>query len=213
LEDLRAQALGRWRSRVEVLGLMPGEGRSLIVVVRIGAMGQIWSAGRAAACDSFVLALAIPHSYPLQMPVVRFVRPIPFNPHVVHAGHLPMLASLPPELRDYIRDGEGHCCYLKSSQWRPGRTCDLSMVVWMVSRILTLERTYGEAGSLNPVARDAAFRLAETKALPLGEPLPYPHELSAGDPAAPAPQNSRQSPPDDESEEDEDIEWAPEAAP
>jgi hypothetical protein len=43
---------------------------------------------------------------------------------------------------------------------------------------LTFNKTWGEAVSLNPVARDYMLKLAklEKDRLPLGEPLAYPHD-------------------------------------
>ena len=107
------------------------------------------------------------------MPHVKFA-PAPFNPHVIHQGFLPERRGLPAELYTYVdQQGDGHTCYLRGSQWSlDGST--LALVVWQISRIVTLTAFHGESVSLNTAARDHALRLAEEGRLPLGPALPPP---------------------------------------
>lgn len=176
LRELIALAGGAWRGCFEILrfGSMPEGG--LAIVCRLKVAGLIWSNGQPVPHDTFVCALGIPNSYPLAAPTVQFLGTVPWCGHVVHRDFLPDASHLPSYLQEYRRLGHGRCCYVRSSQWRPD-TGTFAVVLWQVSRLVSLAKGQGEAGSLNPAARDHAQRLAtEGGSLPLGRALPYPRE-------------------------------------
>lgn len=209
LAVLRRLAAGLWAGRFAVPACGSGPGRELVLLCRMGATGLIWSGERAVRHDDFAFAMLVPHTYPLAMPQVRFVQVVPFNPHVVHREHLPALGHLSAELQAYLRQGhDGVCCYLRSAQWSPDTSCNLALVVWQVSRILTGKARHGEVNSLNPAARDEMLRLAEEKKLPLGDPLAYPHEEDAAEEG-----ETPEAEPAFAFAEGEDIEWVDPGAP
>jgi hypothetical protein len=196
LRGLEAFCRGPWRDRFEIVkaGSMPD--RSLGMVCALRANGLVWANGAPQAHDIFAFVLGLPPNYPVAIPSVRFLDPVPWSPHVVHADFLPPLNGLPAEFQEYVRQGHGHCCYLRTFQWTPdAATHTLATVAWQISRILTLSKSWAEVNSLNLVARDHALRLAREGAVPLGAPLPCP---TAPPDAAAA---------DDEDGEDPDVEW------
>lgn len=195
---------GRWAGRFNILRTAGTLERSLLIVCRLGVSGLIWAGNRPIPNDDFVCTAAIPNYYPLSQPDVRFIGKIPWCCHVVHKDFLPNTTELPADLHEYLRQGDGNCCYMRSSQWSPSAT--LALVFWQVSRLLTFGKSQGEAGSLNPAARDHMLRLTrQGDQLPLGDPLPYPYDDSMEDSqkisVEPACVN------DDEA--DEDVEWIP----
>jgi hypothetical protein len=162
---------------------------SLTAICRLHARGLVSLDRRICPQEQFRFALAIPHRYPLSLPVVKFVGDIPYSPHVVHRSFMPESAGIPPELQEYLRLGEGYCCYLRSSQWSIALSSNLAVIVWQISRLLTLDKLFGEMGSLNPSARDYAIRLQDEGQTPLGPPLPYPSEresMALCEPSSPA---------------------------
>jgi hypothetical protein len=116
----------------------------------------------------------VPHSYPLSVPAVRFTGAVPHCPHIVHASFLSNTAGMPSELQQFLRLGHGYCCYIRAAQWSSDISYCLALVIWQVSRILVLDKVFGEAVSLNASARDCALRLREEGKTPLGLPLPHP---------------------------------------
>ena len=201
LQELVALSRGPWGSRVEVLefGSLPEGG--LAVVCRLSVPGLIWSEGQPIRHGDFVCVLGIPNSYPLAPPTVQFLGAIPWCGHVVHKDSMPDVSQLPAFLQEYRRQGHGRCCYIRSSEWRAD-IGNLAIVLWQVSRLVSLAKDWGEIASLNPSARDYRQRLAEqTGRLPLGHPLPYPWEESVGQIGAAALAASPQTSPD------EDVEW------
>jgi len=162
---------GLWKGRFRIAGYAV-EQRSLVVLSEMRVRGWLWENGRPHVHDRWLLATALPSHYPAAMPLVRFLDKVPFNPHVVSRHHLPETAGMPPELQEYVRNGnDGLCCYLKGSEWSPKESMGLPFVYAQVSRVL-VGYVHGEAMSLNPVARDWAIRHADQ--LPLGPPLPWP---------------------------------------
>ena len=160
---LAAQASSRWAGRLDILGFATTPERDLAVVCHMKATGLTWANGRAVPHKDFVLAITIPQVYPMALPAVQFlpVAPIPFNPHVA-AKDFPPGDALPPELAAFWRQGNGHCCYLRASDWSPDAfTHNLATVAWAVSRIITLDRFHGEAESLNPAARDLSLQMEQ----------------------------------------------------
>lgn len=207
LEELAALGRGAWKDRFQVLRCGSGPERSLIVVAAVLARGLVWEGNRPRPHDAFVLALIVPHTYPLSPVEVRFLDggaagagvTVPFNPHVVHRDHPPDMTGLPPDLQAHLRDGHGACCYVRHSQWSADASNSLAAVVWQVSRVLT-GLVFGEAHSLNPSARDVMLRMGAEGRLPLGPALPYPHagsELPAAAEASAAAGGA----------EDADIQW------
>jgi hypothetical protein len=179
INTLRALSEGQWRDRVRIAGFNFDPRGALLVRVELQAQGLRWSAGGPAAWDRWDLVLVVPPRYPLQMPGVVFIREVPFCPHVVHRD-CPPPGRLPPGLQDYLVRGHGHCCYMQSTDWSwDVAACNLAVVLWQVSRIVTLEKVHGEANGLNHVARDHATRLAAEGRTPLGPALPLP-EIAAG---------------------------------
>jgi hypothetical protein len=176
LDHLAAQARHGWDRRFAIEGFAAAARLSLTALCRLHVHGLASLNGRVGPQECFRFALAIPHRYPLSLPVVKFVGDIPYSPHVVHRDFMPESAGLPPELQEYLRMGEGYCCYLRSSQWSIDLSSNLALVVWQVSRLLTLDKVFGEMGSLNPSARDYALRLRDEGKTPLGPSLPYPSE-------------------------------------
>jgi hypothetical protein len=186
LGELLALGDGVWRGRFALTGFQQGPERSLVALCQLRTPGLVWSGNRAVEHDDFHFALCIPHRYPLAMPIVRFLPPIPYSPHVVLAAHLPEMTGLPASLQEYIRAGEGNCCFMLSSQW-DARRSTLAMVVFQISRVVSFTKIHGEVSSLNHVARDTALRLQREGRLPLGMCLPYPQETegAGAEPAAP----------------------------
>ena len=176
---MRLRVLGRvlWANRFEILGFGGRPDGALSMLCRLRATGLIWQ-GEPGPHDTFTFTVDIPRYYPLSPPGIRFVEPVPFCPHVVHEQFLPAMEHVPPEFQAYLRaGGHGNCCYLRSSQWSSDpATHDLAIVVWQLSRVVTLGKAVGEVQSLNPRARDHALRLAQADRLPLGKSLPYPSD-------------------------------------
>ena len=171
IDEMRSLLAGRWRDRVELLAVRSRpEDRSLVIVLRIHARGRAYDpAAGAVPADQFVVAIALPHNFPLVMPEVCFLGPdVPWSAHVVHR-HAPVPSSLSPEERAFIRRGHGHCCFI--DHWR--RDMTLAQVVWQLSRIIT-GKLHGERGNFNRAARDEAFENPER--LPWGPALPYPED-------------------------------------
>jgi len=163
-----------WQGRFDIVGIGgSAQERALVIVCAIQATGLIWADGGPKRHNKFICTLGIPHNYPLSKPNVRFLRDIPFCCHVVHREFVPEAKRLSSRLYEYLRNGEGCCCYIQSADWTPSLT--LSIVLWQVSQLLTFAKSHGEAGSLNPAARDYMQRCIENK-LPLGKSLPYPHD-------------------------------------
>lgn len=204
IANLHALSRGSWRGRVEIVDFAGGEDRSLIMVTRLWAAGSVWRDGTVEVRDAdWLLAVGLSPTFPLVMPTVQFLRPLPFNPHVVDRQFLPEPARLSSELQQWLRS-EGHggqMCYLASSQWSPDiETHNLTLVFWQASRVLTLARVHGESVSLNQPARDWCLRMRDEGRLPLGPALPIPIEVG-----------ERLVLPDREDrafgEQGEDIEW------
>jgi len=179
LAQLLDLSRGPWAGRFQVLGFRPGPDRSLGVVCLMRANGLLRSGAQPEPLDTWFFVLAVPHSYPLAAPVARFIRAIPYCGHVVHPRFLPDLTRLPAELQEHLREGAGHVCWVRSGQWTADASNSLAVAVWHVSRLITFAKSHGEAGSVNPSARDYALREAEAGRLPLGPPLPYPLENGA----------------------------------
>ena len=159
LGGLLALSQGLWKGRVRIEGLASGPARSLVVISSLeGTRSLLW-AGEPRCHDRWRVALSILHDYPLSRPEAAFLKPLPFNPHVVHGAFAPSVAGLPPELQVYVRNASfGACCYLSSDQWR-------------ISRLLA-GPVRAEDVSLNRTARDFLLRSGDT--LDLGPPLPCP---------------------------------------
>jgi len=194
--------LGQWQGRFELLGFASGPRRYLAGICAMQADGLVWSAGQPTPNSTWLFTIGVAPNYPKIMPVVGFQRPMCWCPHVVHRDFLPRADGLPPELQEYLREGEGHCCYMRSEDWAAdAATHNLAIVVWQVSRILTLSKWWGEVNSLNKAARDHALRLKEEGRLPLGRPLAMPqlgwHEEGSVETATGVAQG----------DEDDDIEW------
>jgi hypothetical protein len=152
LRELLTLSRGRWRNRLEILQLGSTPERALVTVCRLQLAGLGWSDGQPTRQDSFVCAVSIPSCYPLSLPGAQFLGAIPWCGHVVHKDFLPEESRLPSHLQEYLRLGHGKCCYMRSSQWMPD-ACTLAIVLWQVSRLVTLEKSYGEPASLNPTGR------------------------------------------------------------
>jgi len=176
LRHLAMQVQDRWRGRFAIKGFNASGDLSLTMLCRLQVAGLVSRDRCICPHEQFRFALSIPHRYPLSLPGVRFVGEMPFCPHVVHRSFMPQMTGIPPELQEYLRLGEGYCCYLRSSQWSVDLSCNLALVVWQVSRLLTFDKLFGEMGSLNPSARDYALRLRDQGKTPLGRSLPYPAE-------------------------------------
>ncbi len=177
LNELLILSHKRWRDMFHILRVGSTPEGALAVVCRLQATGLIWSGGQAVRHDSFHCVVGITNSYPLSMPSVQFLEPVPWCGHVVHKDFLPEVSTLSAQWHEYLRQGHGRCCYLRSSQWSPA-TGTLAIVLWQVSRLVTLSKEWAESVSLNPAARDYALRLIrEDGRLPLGESLPYPHDI------------------------------------
>jgi hypothetical protein len=174
LSHLLAMQTGLWSGRFVVEGLFGLPSLALAVLCRLRVNGLVWEDGGPRPHEVFRLVLLISHNYPLLVPGARFVDEVPYCPHVVHGSFLPDTAGIPSELQTYIRMGQGNCCFLRTAQWSSDLSCNLALVVWQISRILTFDKVFGEAGSLNASARDFAIRLRETGTAPLGSPLPHP---------------------------------------
>jgi len=174
LQELLTLSRGPWRERFEILRFASMEEGALAVVCRLSVTGLVCRDGQPVRHGAFVCALGIPNSYPLAPPTVQFLGTIPWCGHVVHKDFLPEVSQLPPFLQEYLRQGHGRCCYVRSSQWRAD-VGTLAIALWQVSRLVSFDKTRGEVASLNPMARDYARRLAEDGgSVPLGPPLPYP---------------------------------------
>lgn len=169
----------RWRQQVCILGAYPGDDGSLGLVFCLQVKGLVWGNDIPVVRDTFEFVLGIPRNYPLILPSVQFVGLIPYNPHVVHPEFIPSTVGLPTELQVYARQGAGCCCFLRHTQWHTDLSHNLALVLWQVSRILTLNKVFGEARSLNQAARDYVIHLQREDRLPLGPPLPLP-EVSTG---------------------------------
>lgn len=179
LTQLLTLSRGRWRDRFGILRMGSTPEGGLAVVCGLEAAGLIWSGDAPVDHGSFICAVSIQNNYPLCVPGVQFLRPVPWCGHVVHKDFLPEASWLPAHLQGYLRQGHGRCCYVRSSQWGSD-TGSLAIALWQVSRLVTLTKEHGESGSLNPTARDYALRLGEEGGrLPLGPPLPYPHDDGA----------------------------------
>ena len=183
LLQLQALGAGMWHGVCGLLCFAPAADRCLLAICGLRVAGEVWSPveSRPVPCREWVLGLAIPHRYPLSGPGVLFLPPaVPFNSHVVHAS-FPAATDLSAELQEFMRNGHGHCCYLRKAEWsRDAATHTLAAVVWQVSRILTLSKIYAEANSLNRAARDHALRLTAAGQTPLGPALPCPYQAPPG---------------------------------
>lgn len=175
LGGLLELARGAWQGRFGVLGFAAATRGALAAVCALSGTRSLVRADELG--DAFRFALVIPPRYPLSMPHVQFLDPVPFSPHVVHPESLPDPAGLPAELQGYIRQGVGYMCYLKADQWNAARG-SLALAVWQVSRILS-GRVHGESASLNRAARDYLLRMraAGDQRIVLGPPLSYPIDL------------------------------------
>lgn len=171
LTEILALSQNEWRDRVALRAFARGPRRTLLAIVNLaGTKSLVWE-GKPTQVDKFTFAMAIHNSYPQSMPFVKFMVPVPFNPHVVNLAFLPDdTAGIPAELQAYLRQGSGNMCFLRSEQWNPARD-SLAVVIWQVSRILS-GRIRAEAASLNQAARD--FLLRGEPGFELGPPLPFP---------------------------------------
>jgi len=163
-----------WHRQFCILGFCPGADGSLGVICCLQVRGLVWGNEIPVMRDTFEFVLGVPQNYPLILPTVQFVRLIPYNPHIVHPSFMPNTVGLPAELQEYARQGAGYCCFLRHTQWSMDLSCNLALVIWQVSRILSLNKVFGEAGSLNKAARDYVIQLQKTGGLPLGPALPLP---------------------------------------
>jgi len=199
LNELLVLSRERWRNRCRVVQLGSTPEGGLAIVCQLQVAGLTWSDGQAVRRDAFRCTIGIANTYPMSMPDVRFLDPVPWCGHVVHRDSLPEASGLPPQLQDYLRQGHGRCCYLRSSQWTPAKGT-LVIVLWQVSRLIAFGKGWAEAASLNPAARDHALRLARQPGrLPLGKPLPCPRIVDS--------QSVRVAPADGTLTNDGDIEW------
>lgn len=177
LQNLLALGAGRWKGRFAVVQFAGMADQALGVVCSLKVPGLVWSGGAPAPWDTWLFVLVIPHNYPLSPPSVQFLdRTLPWCSHVVHRDFLPEApADLPPEFQALIREGSGHTCLLRRGDWSPAAAShNCAVVVWLLSRVISLNKTHAEAASLNKAARDYTLRLEREGRLPLGEPLPYP---------------------------------------
>ena len=202
IQYLDSLSKGQWRERFEVIDFAHAQARALAVICLLRTAGLVWAGNGPARQDAFVFALVLPHTYPLSPPTVRFLKTVPWCCHVVHESFLPEAADLPPDLQAYLREGHGHCCFMKGNEWTSDVAVNnLATVVRQVSRIVSLATWHGELNSLNPTALDHAQRMRKRGELPLGPALPYPREDggqdAAGDGAAP----------DGDGVEEEAVEW------
>lgn len=183
IQQLIDLSAGLWRDRFYLRGLGQAPDRSWQVQAEIVVPTLLNNNGKTAepACECVVgphrLVLGIPRFFPLAMPSVFLLPPIPWNAHVMHPDGLPgQVESLPAELQRYVRMGSGHVCYMNDSEWSGVEPdfCNLANVVWVISRILTLELVHPEEAALNPRARDVFIRMKEDGRVPLGAALPCP---------------------------------------
>ena len=202
LVKLMNMVAGPWADSVSILGLSPLD-PGFAIHVELVAPGLVWCGDHPGPQAAWRLALRIFDTYPLATPEARLQPPYPYNPHVCHPDFLPDVTGLPARLQHYLnslRDGsEGMpCCYVSSHQWNTSVDCDLCRILFMISRLLTGERFHGERAALNAAALVEYLRLDQAGSLPLGRPLPFPH-----DPGAPSPGDAA------EDQDDEDVEWLP----
>ena len=175
---------GIWKGRFRIESFAGGPARSLAVICSIGNLRSLLWADEPRRHDRWRFVIGITHDYPLSRPEVSFLKPLPFNPHVVMASFTPQVDGLPPELQAYIRNGSmGSCCYLRSDHWRP-TTDSLVTVVWLLSRLLA-GQIHAEPFSLNKAARDHMLRMIRSgEVADLGPPLPCPVPAATGRRAA-----------------------------
>jgi len=161
----------QWKGRVELLELIP-KNDVVDLLFRLDVCALVLQDEQPILHEGFALLMQIPKRYPLLKPRVQLVGPtIPWNPHVLHGAVAE--ERLPVELRPYAHLGRGTCCYINN--WSADiRNHNLPLVIAQISRVLTLTRFHGEAGTLNPEARDDAIRRKERGELPLGPALPFP---------------------------------------
>jgi hypothetical protein len=219
LQKLVDLTKGPWSGRVALLGAECGQQWNLNVVLQMEVPGLAWQ-GQPVPQTTWMALLTVPHSYPMEMPVVRFVGGVPYCSHVIHREFLPDEGRLPPELRQFVeavRAGrDGACCYMRHSQWSPAPTHDLGLVVWQVARIVSGTRLFGERGSLNNHARDYYQRLKDEGRLPLGPGLAAPWTRGQGgqsgeDATSGQEDASGQAVIPDIDDDDDAIEWFSEA--
>ncbi len=187
LRQLSELSEGLWNGRFAPAALIGLSDERLGLLAMLKVAGLIWSDGPQAH-DAWTLLITLPRHYPLASATVQFVGHVPYNPHVVHRAFVPDRAGLPAELHSYVaavRSGQdGGCCFVRHTQWAADVTCDLSLLVWQVSRLLCGARIHGERSSLNDQARDHYLQLRDKGQVPLGPALPFPHgssqELCAG---------------------------------
>jgi len=192
---------GPWADRCHLLGLKGTEEGSVCLLVNLRVAGLVWDGNQPQLhTRGFVVALYVPAAYPHVKPSVRLLEPIAYSPHVLHPCSPLDEASVPAELFGFLeqirRQEMGWCCYIRSSIWTPAAEFDLALCLYLVSGIITGARVWGERASLNRSALNWFQR--EKARLPLGNPLPFPHEqmLSGSDWAL------------RHEEEEEAIEWA-----
>jgi hypothetical protein len=202
IQEFALRANGPWAGRVELLGVAPGPDGSLCLPVEIKDLsGLLFDGERLRLNTRWTGAVFLPPSYPHIIPGFRFTGArIPFASHVIHPDRNCAIqeTELPRQLLgflDAIRNREaGWTCFLDGSQWSPSRRYNISLLLYLVSRIVCGARFRGELASLNPLAVQHFSRLGERAKLPLGPPLSYPEDDTLARSEADA-------------EEDDDIEW------